>query len=254
MNSLFKKLLVFISYILTKSFFVLLQKGKCDCCEKEVLFYSFNPWLRDSLKCPVCNSIPRERALFHVLNKIRPKWKKLKIHESSPEFRGASLRLKEECSRYVASQFFENKELGKDFDGFVNQNLEEQTFEDESFDVVVTQDVFEHVFNPDLAFKEISRTLKKNGIHIFTTPLVNKSSKSLKWSEKDTNNKVKFLYEPEYHENPVNPEGSPVTMKWGFDIVDFIYEHTCSRTQIFTIDNLNLGIKAEFIEVLVTYK
>jgi 2-polyprenyl-3-methyl-5-hydroxy-6-metoxy-1,4-benzoquinol methylase len=36
---------------------------------------------------------------------------------------------------------------------------------------VITQDVMEHVFDPHHAFKEIARTLKPGGLHIFTTPI-----------------------------------------------------------------------------------
>ncbi|MGH8487345.1 MAG: class I SAM-dependent methyltransferase [Gammaproteobacteria bacterium] len=43
------------------------------------------------------------------------------------------------------------------------ENLEEQTFHDEFFDLVITQDVFEHVFHPDLAIREIARTLRPGG-------------------------------------------------------------------------------------------
>ncbi|WP_161851799.1 class I SAM-dependent methyltransferase [Bradyrhizobium sp. CCBAU 051011] len=32
-----------------------------------------------------------------------------------------------------------------------NENVEEQKFEDCSFDLMVTQDVFEHIFHPDKA-------------------------------------------------------------------------------------------------------
>ncbi|WP_371419407.1 methyltransferase domain-containing protein [Bradyrhizobium sp. CCBAU 051011] len=33
-------------------------------------------------------------------------------------------------------------------------------FADDTFDLVITQDVFEHIFRPDLAISDIARTLK----------------------------------------------------------------------------------------------
>ncbi|MDR0583764.1 MAG: class I SAM-dependent methyltransferase [Treponema sp.] len=51
--------------------------------------------------------------------------------------------------------------------GYRNENLEEQTFSDEMFELIITQDVFEHVYNPEKAFSEIARTLKK-AAHIFS--------------------------------------------------------------------------------------
>ena len=49
------------------------------------------------------------------------------------------------------------------YDSCTNQNLEKLTYEDESFDVVITQDVFEHINEPFQAFKEIARVLKPGG-------------------------------------------------------------------------------------------
>ena len=47
------------------------------------------------------------------------------------------------------------------------ENLEELTFDDNTFDLVITQDVLEHVLNPGKAFKEICRVLKPGGAHKF---------------------------------------------------------------------------------------
>ena len=140
--------------------FFLAESGYCYCCEAETDFVSFNPWLRDNFKCSNCGSIPRERALMKVVNDRFPNWKNMAIHESSPGRRGASALLKKSCGNYTASQFYPNLELGAKKDEFVNIDLENQSFEDKRFDIVITQDVMEHVYNPEKAFKEIARTLK----------------------------------------------------------------------------------------------
>jgi SAM-dependent methyltransferase len=44
-----------------------------------------------------------------------------------------------------------------------------------AFDLYLTQDVFEHLFDPAAAFREIARTLRTGGAHVFTTPLVRKN-------------------------------------------------------------------------------
>jgi hypothetical protein len=62
------------------------------------------------------------------------------------------------------------------------------------------------------------------------------------------------LKNPEYHKNPVDPKGSPVTMHWGFDIVNYIKEKSGLETTIEYIDDLNYGIRSEYIEVLVSIK
>jgi SAM-dependent methyltransferase len=66
--------------------------------------------------------------------------------------------------------------------GYRSENLEKQTFPDEAFDLVVTQDVFEHIFDAPTAFLKNYRTLRSGGAHIFTTPLVNKGKPSERWA------------------------------------------------------------------------
>ena len=60
------------------------NNGYCVICEKEATFIEHNDWLRDHYLCSTCHSIPRQRALIHVLNTFFPKWGSYHIHESSP--------------------------------------------------------------------------------------------------------------------------------------------------------------------------
>lgn len=137
---------------------------------------------------------------------------------------------------------------------FMNQDLERQTYADNSFDIVITQDVMEHVYDPARAFQEIARTLKPGGSHVFSVPLVNKHQPTQIWATRNPDGSPNFLHEPDYHGNPVDPRGSPVTMRWGYDIVDFIKKESGLDTSIEYIDDLNFGIRAEYIEILVTRK
>ena len=41
-------------------------------------------------------------------------------------------------------------------------------------DIAITQDVLEHVFDAPAVFREIERTLRPGGIHIFTVPTTSK--------------------------------------------------------------------------------
>lgn len=230
------------------------HEGYCPCCEKVVFFKANNNWLRDYFICDNCNSLPRERALMLIIEKYFPNWKNLDIHESSPTLRGASLKLKKNAKKYIASQYYPNKPLGCIIDDYINQDLENQTFINNSFDIVISQDVMEHVYNPEKAFSEIARTLKDGGAHIFTVPIINKHNKTEVWAVKGINGKPMFLKDPEWHGNPVDSIGSPVTMHWGFDIITFIKESSGLETTIEYIDNLHFGIRAEYIEVLVSKK
>jgi len=229
-------------------------RGICPICEKQVRFFvEGSSYYRDDLFCGRCRSIPRQRALMHVIATLYPDWRTLNIHESSSSGGGASGKLQSECSGYTASQYLPCIPHGESFDGFRNEDLEDQTFADEAFDLVITQDVFEHLFHPDRAIAEIARTLKPGGAHIMSVPLMNKSSPSRRRSALE-GGKIVHYSEPQYHGNPVDPNGSLVTVDWGYDIASFMHQHSGMPTSIFSIDDLTRGIRDEFNEIVVSRK
>jgi GT2 family glycosyltransferase len=231
-------------------------EGYCPICEKRTSFAATNDWLRDHYLCSECESLPRERALMCVIQKYAPDWRSLRIHESSPEDRGASRKLRQECNHYIATQFDPDFGFGKVHPSGVYQSedLERQTFADESFDIVVTQDVMEHVFDADAVFREIFRTLAPGGVHIFTTPLVNKHSPTACRAKRMPNGHIEFLAPAEYHGNPMSREGSLVTWHWGFDIVNVVARAGAGIASVINVTNQTMGIEGEYLEVIVQRK
>jgi len=233
---------------------ILKSRGICPICRVQTQFVARDPWLRDHLLCSGCQSIPRERALMLVLERFFPNWQALTIHESSPGDRGASTRLAREAPCYIASQFYPDKAPGTMVGKVRSENLEALSFADESIDVHITQDVLEHVFRPADVFREIARTLKPGGAHVFTVPLVNKASATTRRAALNDDGAVVHLEPPMFHGNPISADGSLVTMDWGFDIAQQIFQACGLYTQMICIDDLSRGIRAEHIEVLVTMK
>lgn len=193
---------------------------------------------------------------MRVINDHFPRYRELQIHESSPGGRGASLKLAQECPNYSASQYIDGIPGGSIHpgSGYRCESLEALTFADESFDLFVTQDVMEHVFDPAQAFREIARVLRPGGAHVFTVPLVNKARKSECCASRSVDGGIIHHCPPEYHGNPVDQNGSLVTMHWGYDIAGFIAAAAGTSTIIVEIDNIDLGIRAEYIDVLVSFK
>lgn len=233
---------------------VLKNSGYCSTCGQDVTFIARDPWLRDHYRCSNCGSVPRERALMQAIETYFPNWRSLTIHESSPANRAASMRLSQECSQYIPSQFFSDRERGSITGRLRCENLEALTFADESIDLHVTQDVLEHVFHPSKVFSEIARTLKPGGAHIFTVPIVNKHKPSALRARVDDGGQISYIEPPIYHGNPISDKGSLVTVDWGFDICRYIFNSCGLFTHIFQIDDLSKGIRAEYIEVLITVK
>ena len=232
------------------------RSGFCHVCQSERVFSAANEWFRDFLICGICNSIPRERAVVKTIIDWYPNYAELTIHESSPAQRGASEFLRNRCKGYSTSQYLPNCEFGTvdNKTGFRSENLESLTFSDSVFDLFVTQDVMEHIFNPIKAFKEVARVLKPGGAHIFSVPLVNKSLPTERWASIQHDGTIDFLMPAEYHGNPVDNKGSLVTMHYGYDLAGTITKHTGCPTTIVQIDNIDLGIRAEYIEILIMQK
>ena len=123
------------------------QPGYCDICETGVVFHADYTWFRDHLRCPSCQSVPRERALMRVMDLYTPDYRKKRIHESSPGGRGVSVKLGRKCSGYSYSHYFPDVPLGAMHSQrkVRCESLEALTFDDATFDLFITQDVMEHV-------------------------------------------------------------------------------------------------------------
>lgn len=226
--------------------------GHCPICERRTVFCKEGPWLRDQFRCARCLSIPRWRAVVFVLETFFPDWRKQSIHESSPGG-AASDKIARECGQCVQSHWFPDVLLGGSRGGFRCEDLENQTFSDSAFDLVVSQDVFEHVLDPAKGFSEIARTLKPGGAHVFTIPWYYWKP-TLVRADRDGAGAVRHLTAPDYHGNPIDPKGSLVVTEWGADFCDFVYRASGLTTTAVRICDRRRGIEAEFIEVFISRK
>jgi SAM-dependent methyltransferase len=230
--------------------------GYCPICKTNTRFVWTNKLDRDSLLCTSCPSlsVPRERAMMLVLDRERPDWRELAIHESSPTDRGVSKVVRQECKRYIATQLMKGVELGTEAHGFRCENLERQTFDTEIFDIVVSLDVMEHVNEPQLALTEIARTLKPGGLYLFTAPTYKSVISTYRKSRYDEHGHVHFVGEPEYHGNPVDPDGSAVTFHYGYDFPELISSWTGFDVDVIRFWDHEHGIIGDMTEVYVCRK
>jgi SAM-dependent methyltransferase len=228
------------------------NRGYCPVCERRTIFIRFNPWLRDHYKCINCQSIPRQRALVNALNIFNPDWPNLTVHESSPG--GVSSdHIRKKCKNYSSSYYFPDTDPGSFKNGARCENLEKMTFKDATFDIFVTQDVLEHVNHPSLAFREIARVLKPGGMHVFTVPLYYEL-KQTRPRITILDGQIHHLLEPVTHGNPIDSNGSLVTVDYGPDLTDLIYGSSGMTTTIYLQKDPHLGLDAEFLEVFISRK
>jgi len=98
------------------------------------------------------------------------------------------------------------------------QDLEALTLQSDSFDIVSTNEVLEHVPSIDASLREICRVLKPGGWHIGTVPFAFMNEESV-IRARLVDGKVEHLMEPEYHGNPMSDQGSLVFEIPGWEIV-----------------------------------
>lgn len=233
--------------------------GRCFLCESDVVFVKRDSAFR-SLQCPDCKSLSRNRSVWHALTSEFPRWRDLSIHEGSSGWDRVSQRLVAECKNYTSSQYRDDLPLGELVSDtklpckkYFVQNFEKQTFLDEQFDVVVTQDVFEHIFDPRSAVREIARTLRPGGGTIMSVPVVRRFGPSQRRADL-INGVIKHYLPEEYHGNPVGDHKSLVTIDWGYDIVAHFNSFSDLYFYMQTFDDIDRGIRDEFNQILVGRK
>lgn len=108
---------------------------------------------------------------------------------------------------YHCFEFFDDIQPGQMKDGKRCEDLRALTYPDALFDLVITQDVLEHVDGTESAFAEIFRVLRDGGRHVFTVPL----------HEGHTTLSRQGLPNV-FHADPVRAEGTRVCTDWGDDL------------------------------------
>jgi SAM-dependent methyltransferase len=126
-----------------------------------------------------------------------------------------------DLSDYLCSEYFDDIKPGAlDQNGILCQDLQKLTFSDSLFDLVITQDVFEHIQEPEKAFAEICRVLKPGGFHIFTIPY-HEGKKTLRRITIEGGKRT-ILYPEVYHGDPLRNQGALVYTDFGEDFVTML--------------------------------
>jgi SAM-dependent methyltransferase len=205
-------------------------EGRCTVCGNSTEFKKNGDNLRETFTCSYCGSISRNRHLAKVLcqriggeeTRSLAEWitrfPSRSIYE--PQTSGAIHSVLHRLEGYVCSEFFPDVKPGSSKEGIRCEDLQCVSFPDRSFDMVITQDVLEHVRDPWIAFKEVHRVLKFQGYHVFTIPY-HKGLKTVKRIQPEGDRDVYLL--PKAHHGDGIRDGLVYT-DFGDDIVDVLNE------------------------------
>lgn len=111
-------------------------------------------------------------------------------------------------------------ESGRSIQGVRHEDVRATSFPSGYFDFVLSSDVLEHVPNPEQAFVEIQRILKPGGKFIFTIPFLVDQDKSDRRAIENEKGEIVHFREPQYHGDPLRPEGILVFTLFGWDVFD----------------------------------
>ena len=132
---------------------------------------------------------------------------------------------------YVCSEFYPHVTPGSVTDtGILCQDAERLTFPDASFDLVISQDVMEHLADPWRGFSEIQRTLRPGGVHLFTVPVHEGRATRQRAVKRGT--AVENLLPPVHHKDPLNAEGALVFWDFGEDLPELLLRGGISAGQV----------------------
>lgn len=140
--------------------------------------------------------------------------------------RGALYKfLKGKFKNLYFSEYFDDVPLGLMKNSVVCQDvqnllLNDESFNDESFNLVTSTEVFEHVPDDSKGFSEIYRVLKKDGYFIFTVPLLD-NPKTVERCFLQPDGTIIHQLEPEYHGDRIPGQGRVLAFRnYGLDITE----------------------------------
>ena len=141
------------------------------------------------------------------------------------------------CSEYL-------NEAGDTFADIPHQDIGELTFCNSTFDLVLCNEIFEHVQHINQAFAEIARVLRSGGRLVATCPLAFGQVESIVKAVADpSTGQTQLLGEIELHGDPIRPkQGSLVYQIPGWEVVDQLRKAGFSKALIHHIASWKTGV------------
>jgi hypothetical protein len=201
----------------TVSFLMDMQFGKQEIGGERL----FN-W-RERCECPSCRMNNRQRLVAALVKRYLKSQTNRQtevyfMEQITPIFHWAIRSFPQH--NIVGSEYLGYEhQSGISINGIYHEDVMNLSFNDNSLDLIVSNDVFEHVPQPKIAFKECARVLQPGGIMLATIPFHKNQDKSITRAELREGG-VKYLLPPIYHGNPVSENGSLVFTDFGWDILE----------------------------------
>jgi hypothetical protein len=186
------------------------------------------PNWRETVTCTSCNMNNRQRLVARLLQQSllesseRTPQRVYFMEQVTPIFAWAKACLKN--IELIGSEYLGPQYAGAQVvNGIRHEDVMNLSFEDNSVNFIISNDVFEHVPDPKKAFRECARILAPGGVMLATIPFgvmgdVSRVRATL------SNGAITHLVPPEFHGNPLSMKGSLVFHDYGWDLMDTFIE------------------------------
>lgn len=209
---------------------------------EEVLISSQN--YREELVAEGCLS--RHRAILMVLQKnytspAALEGRKVFLAEA---FSGFARRFQHWMPEVVLAKFLEEVPEEHFNTGIRHEDLCDLSFSDRTFDLVVTNDLFQHVPDLKMAFAEIFRVLIPGGRMVCTFPFAYGQYETVQQAIRHAEDgRVERLSEQELHGDPIGPgQGAVVYQVPGWSILDLARAIGFAKATMHVITSWKYGV------------
>ncbi len=189
------------------------RPGLCPICGATV-FVRLNrtDW---GVRCARCGGAPNTLTLVQSIRELVGDLGNRQVYVLSaagPLFE----YLRRTCRHLTYSVYSDAVAPGEYAGGVLSQDVQRLTFADESFEVCIHSEVFEHVADDMAGFRETYRVLKPGGVTIFTVPVFDRDTTLER--ARVVNGRIEHLQPPEYHNDQLR--GSVLAFRdYGRDVI-----------------------------------
>lgn len=206
-------------------------QGYCQVCKKQSDFlidwlFSYNnrPNYRERLVCTGCGLTNRQRFIISRVNEfdsINGNINDIYMYEAVTPFY-SYVRRQYDRMRVIGSEYFgSGKTSGEIINGVRHEDATALSFSDNSFDIIISNDVYEHVPDIHKSLKEAYRVLRPSGRLLMTILFWSSDRFTKRRARLNEDGSISDLLPPVYHANPVSEKGSLVYYDYGWDFLDY---------------------------------
>ena len=180
------------------------------------------PNWRETLLCPICHFNNRQRAAIHLFEihcRAAPKACVYITEQISPVYRWLSAYYPNVVGSEFLGEKFSSGEVTRA--GTRHEDLTRVSFGNQTMDAILSFDVFEHIPDFLVAFRECARILKPGGMLLTTVPFRADSPVNLIRARHSENGELIHHHPPEYHGDPLDPDrGVLCYQHFGWEMLD----------------------------------